>query len=140
MKKNILTFFSLFLLLFSLSAKDITDYGFHFSLLPFPFYTYEHGTLNEYVFDIDSSDNQYKLSELNWSVRNNTLGFGADFGWKWISLEARCSFGLNGPSANMFDSDWQNQSDHSMKTEFSISDNTQNNFISFEFGTYIYIN
>ena len=134
MKKLSTSIFSLFFLLFSLSAKDITDYGFHFSLTLFPFYTYEHGFLNEYVYTTDYNDQEYKLSELNWSVRNHTLGFAADFGWKWISLDARCSFGLNGSSASMFDSDWQNNSDHSMKTEFSISENTQNNFISFEYG------
>ena len=134
MKKLSTSIFSLFFLLFSLSAKDITDYGFHFSLILFPFYTYEHGFLNEYVYTTDYNDQEYKLSELNWPVRNHTLGFAADFGWKWISLDARCSFGLNGSSASMFDSDWQNNSDHSMKTEFSISENTQNNFISFEYG------
>ena len=115
----------------SISASTFTDAGFHFTITPL--YSYEFGTLNEFVFSYDD-DQEYKLSELNWSVDNHSLGLSANLGWKWISIDTAFSFSFPGKSDYMYDSDWQDPSDRSIKTNYSINENLLNKSCTFEIG------
>lgn len=132
MKRNFSFIISVFFLLFSLSANNFSDKGFHISVSPV--YSFEFGQLDEFVFSKDYQEIDYKLSELNWDVRNHSIGLSADLGWKWISIGTNFAFGIAGNSGKMIDSDWKNESEHSMKTNLSISDNTLNKSCSFEIG------
>jgi len=129
-KRYFFTFIVFFFFLFSTTAESDSKSLFHFSIKPL--YSFEYGTLNEFVYSKDSDQNIYKLSELNWTVKNHSIGLSADWGVKWLSFCSSFSYGLNGPSGNMYDSDWQHPSNHSIKTEYSISDNTLNTFSNLE--------
>ena len=131
--KRLFTFvFIACFLTLSLFANSFTDAGFHFSIKPL--YSYEFGVLDEFVFAKEDSANEYKLSELNWTVKNHSMGLSADFGWKWISIDTAFSFGFSGKSGNMYDSDWQDPFNHSIKTNYSINENKLNKSCSFEIG------
>ena len=130
MKKIFFFGFLIFFLTFSMCAEKFTEAGFHISFSPV--YSFELGQLDEFVFSKDSMENEYKLSELNWDLQNHYLGISADFGWKWISIGTNASLGFSGNSGNMLDSDWQDNSNHSIKTNFSISDNSIKSSGSFE--------
>ncbi|MCR4735016.1 MAG: omptin family outer membrane protease [Treponema sp.] len=110
----------------------IKQLGFHFYAAPL--YYYEYGYQNEFVFAEDSNNMEYKMSELNWNINNHEIGGTAQIGWKWLGLNTSFSFGLAADSGSMYDSDWLNPDDHSMKTNFSISDNYLNKANSFSAG------
>ena len=131
MKRKLSLGILFFFIILSVSATSFEDSGFHISAAPL--YSFEFGQLDEFVFSKDFKNIDYKLSELNWDVRNHSIGLSADFGWKWISVGTTLIFGLSSESGSMLDSDWQNNFDHSMKTNFSISENTLNKFSNFEF-------
>ena len=132
MKRLVAFIFAACIFTLSLFANGFTENGFHFSITPL--YSYEFGTLDEFVFKKEDDSKEFKLSELNWTVKNHSIGLSADFGWKWISIDTAFSFGLSGKSGNMFDSDWQDPLDHSIKTNYSISDNQLNKTCTFEIG------
>lgn len=99
-----------------------------------PVYQLKNGCLNELVF-YNVDDEWYKLSELNWNIKNISY-FGGNVAafTKNIRLEAGFFSGFQKESAKMYDSDWQNLPDApDMKTTFSISENTLDS--SFTFST-----
>ena len=79
--KKIFCYISVFLFLNSASCFALSIYDAHFSISPL--YQLQNGCLNEYVYDTDSSDELYKLSELNWQLKNlSYAGFQSSFGYK----------------------------------------------------------
>jgi len=116
MKKLICIFGSL-LITASLFAHD-------FRITVGPKYNLQNGVLNEFVFYNDSDKNCQKLSELNWNIKNSSsLGLDASFGYKFLDLSCSLSGSIPGLSGVMYDSDWMNYKDPSMKTNYSISTN-----------------
>lgn len=98
-----------------ISAFDL----FQFSVAPK--YALHNGQLNEYVL----YKNGNNLSELNWEIKNiSLLGFNATMSWEMILLEAECMWGFPKASGNMLDSDWLNESNYGMKTNYSVSENS----------------
>ena len=92
---------------------------FQFSLAPK--YAFQNGRLDELVL----YKNGKKLSELNWDIKEQSLlGFNATIGWEMLLIETDCMWGFPKSSGMMLDSDWQNTSDYSMKTNYSESDNS----------------
>lgn len=123
--KKIFCYISVFLFLNSASCFALSIYNTHFSISPL--YQLQNGCLNEYVYDTDSSDELYKLSELNWKLKNlSYAGFQSSFGYKNLFFDLNFLYAIPKKSGNMEDSDWLNSSDLSMKTTYSISENTNN--------------
>ena len=102
----------------------------HFEVTPL--YSLKNGCLNEFVF-YNIGDEWYKLSELNWNIKNiSYLGGNIAFNSKYIRIEAGVSGGFSKESAKMYDSDWLNlPAAPDMKTTFSISENTLDSNINF---------
>lgn len=90
-----------------------------------PTYTLENGVYNEFVYQYDNDGNEQKLSELNWNLKNiSNFGTAITIGYKYINLSGDFSISIPKRSGFMFDSDWQDTSDYSKKTNYSISENT----------------
>ncbi len=132
MKKIIVLGIIVFSLIASIFADTFIDSGFHISYAPI--YAFDFGEFDEIVYSKDSMHIDYKLSELNWNLRKHSTGFSTDFGWKWVSTETKLLFAFSGDSGKMFDSDWQDEFNHSVKTNYSISENSLIKAASFEFG------
>ena len=128
MKKKILYHIFVFLSLFLFTEKAFSQIHFEVS----PLYSLKNGCLNELVF-YNADDEWYKLSELNWNIKNiSYLGGNVAFDSKYIRIEAGVSGGFSKASAKMYDSDWQNlPAAPDMKTTFSISENTLDSNINF---------
>ena len=128
MKKKILYHIFVFLSLFLFTGKAFAE--IHFEITPL--YSLKNGCLNELVF-YNTADEWYKLSELNWNIKNiSYLGGNIAVGSKYIRLDAGFVSGFSKASAKMYDSDWQNLPDApDMKTTFSISENTLDSNITF---------
>lgn len=104
-------------------AYNFSAHGFHFDAAPV--YSVSNGLITELVLDTDDNGEPYTLSELLWQFDNvQCFGFDASFGWKFLNLRVKGNFPVYSVPSVMYDSDWQNSSDHSMKTNYSISENT----------------
>jgi len=111
-----------------------TDKAFsqiHFEITPL--YQLKNGCLNELVFAI-FDDDVYKLSELNWNIKNiSYIGGKVGLSYKWFKLESSMMGAFSKESAKMYDSDWQSlPANPEMKTTFSISENTLNHNFTFD--------
>lgn len=90
----------------------------------------QYGTLNEYVFEKDSSGDWQKLSELDWDIKPRWyMGVSVTGGWRFISLSGYCSFAFPGRCGSMYDSDWIEL--NNVKNDYSISENTLSKEYSF---------
>lgn len=122
--KKIFYCISAFLFLNS-GISALSVYDAHFSVAPL--YQLQNGCLNEYVYDKDDEENLYKLSELNWQLKNlSYIGFQSAFGYKAINCDLNFLYSVPKRSGTMYDSDWLNPDDTSMKTTFSESENSVN--------------
>jgi len=100
----------------------------------------QHGALDEYVV----YPNGELESELNWDLNNSyNLGITAGAGWKFIQIDSTVLWGIPGRSGSTYDSDWLktnyayssipvSENDFSMKTTYSISENTINSNLDFD--------
>jgi len=109
---------------FCLFAKDFNKEKF--SLCTDFNSSIQYGSLGEYVFDLDSSDNTFKkLSYLDWDLKPSTvLGLNFIGGYKNLYVSPYISFGIPGECGKMQDSDWLDL--NSVKNDYSISINTLN--------------
>ena len=98
-----------------------------------PLYELKNGCLNELVFAV-YDDDVYKLSELNWNIKNiSYIGGKVGLSYKWFQLESTMLGAFSKKSAKMYDSDWQDlPANPDVKTTFSISENTLNHNITFD--------
>lgn len=114
-------FKTVLLSLFLLIAGGLKAFSFElFQFSVAPKYALQYGQMNEYVL----YKNGQKMSELNWPIDTvSLLGFNATMGWEMIFLETNCMWGFPRSSGIMQDSDWMNQSDYGMKTDYSESSN-----------------
>lgn len=81
------------------------------------------GSINEYVF-YNTSSSTDKLSELNWHLKPVWyLGGKASLEYNNLCFDLMAAGFIDSKTGTLEDSDWQNVSDHSMKTNYSISDN-----------------
>ena len=89
-----------------------------------PIYQLKNGCLNEFVF-YNPDDEWYKLSELNWNIKNiSYAGGNISISTGFFKLETGFFGGFSKESAKMYDSDWQDlPANPDMKTTFSISEN-----------------
>lgn len=93
-----------------------------------PVTAYKNGMLGEYVYVKDVNNQEQKLSELDWEIRNLFL-IGADFsvGFKKFIIDLNVLFGIKNQNGKMQDSDWLNYItaydfiDPLVKTNYSIS-------------------
>lgn len=125
--KKFITITLILLSIFSnaIAKSTLKELGFIFSISPT--YFFENGVLNEFVYTYDSNNTLYKMSELNWQIKNSfNTGAAIKFGWKYIVIDSDFSLGISGNSGNLFDSDWLLPSDHSVKTTYSINKNYLN--------------
>lgn len=108
-------------LLILLSSFLYAQQDFHLELSPV--FGTKIGTINEFVYH-NTDTNNTKLSELNWDLSNAYyLGGKANLKFKNFSFDFSIAGFIPTKSGELLDSDWQNPSDSSMKTNFSISDN-----------------
>jgi hypothetical protein len=93
-----------------------------------PLFGVQYGTVNEYVYQKNSSGDYQKLSELNWEMKP-VLYYGGKLTLEWKNLQLS-GYGkgfIPMKCGNMYDSDWQNitiNDDADTKTNYSISENT----------------
>lgn len=93
-----------------------------------PVTAYKNGMLGEYVYVKDVNNQEQKLSELDWEIKNLFL-IGADFsvGFKNFIIDLNVLFGIKNQNGKMQDSDWLNYLteydfiDPLVKTNYSIS-------------------
>ena len=113
-----------------LVTQAIFSFAYSFSLRDFhfdaaPVYSVSSGLITELVLDTDDNGEAYTLSELLWHFDNvQCFGFDVSAGWKFLNLRIKGNFPVYSVPNVMYDSDWQNPSDRSMKTNYSISENT----------------
>ena len=93
-----------------------------------PLTAYKNGMLGEYVYVKDVNNQEQKLSELDWEIKNLFL-IGADFsvGFEKFIIDLNVLFGIKNQNGKMQDSDWLNYLteydfiDPLVKTNYSIS-------------------
>ncbi len=90
-----------------------------------PYLSCVYGNLGEYVFIKENTSSDYeKLSYLEWEEKPLWLcGFTATGGYSRFYTTVNLGIGIPASCGKMYDSDWQNASDRSMKTNYSVSDN-----------------
>lgn len=117
------------IILFCFTEKAFAQ--IHFEVTPL--YELKNGCLNELVFAI-FDDDVYKLSELNWNIKNiSYIGGKVGVSYKWFEFESSMMGAFSKKSAKMYDSDWQDlPANPEMKTTFSISENTLNHNFTFD--------
>lgn len=105
-------------------AENAIQKKSEFSFSVEPFFGMKWGNLDELVYQKDSNGEYYKLSELNWQIKNMALlGANAGIGYKRLKGKLHFSALIPASSGIMKDSDWLDSSDTSMKTNFSKSEN-----------------
>lgn len=111
---------AVFLFLTLVFAEKISAFEiFKFSVAPK--YGLEWGQMNEFLMYTNGN----KRSELNWEIDSvNLLGFNASVGWEFVLIKVDCMWGFPKSSGIMKDSDWLNESNYGMKTNYSNSENT----------------
>ena len=94
-----------------------------------PVTAYKNGMLGEYVYVKDVNNQEQKLSELDWEIRNLfSLGLDFQIDFKKFTLDAGITFGISNHNGKMQDSDWLNFItaydfiDPLVKTTYSVSD------------------
>jgi len=104
---------------------------FHLSITPILAMT--NGQLGEYVYTKISDSEDKKISELQWDEKLIvSLGGAIRGGYKNIFLDISFARGFSpSDSGKMEDSDWMNSSDPTMKTTFSINENTLVSYTTF---------
>lgn len=112
--------------LFLLIAGGVKAFSFElFQFSVAPKYGLQYGQMNEYVLYTNGNTQ----SELIWQIEKmNLLGFNATMGWELLFLETNCMWGFPADSGQLLDSDWQNNKNYSMKTNYSISENSVDYF------------
>ncbi len=113
-----------------LITHAIFSYAYNFSVRDFhfdvaPVYSVSSGLITELVLDTDDNGEEYTLSELLWHFDNvQCFGFDVSAGWRFLNFRLKGNFPVYSVPSIIYDSDWQNPADHSMKTNLSISENT----------------
>lgn len=93
-----------------------------------------NGSINEYVFDIDSDEKSYTMSRLDWDIVNLKY-FGCTLGLdvKHLHADLNCKGGIPDVSGAMNDYDWLDYSDHTKLTNHSWHSNSVDSYIKADF-------
>lgn len=113
----VLLFFLMGLLCFSNDFQNI-------SVSLEPIFGYQYGTLYEYVYVKAAGGGTRLLSELDWKNAVLYAGGRLAISYKIFSFFAGGGAYFPMHSGTIEDSDWLNENDYSMKTNFSISENS----------------
>jgi hypothetical protein len=101
-----------------------------------PLFGVRYGTVNEYVYEKNSSGDYQKLSELDWDIKPVFIyGGKIALAWKSLQLSGYAAGAIPGNTGSMSDSDWQNitiNDDADTKTNYSISENSLVSGYTFE--------
>lgn len=92
-----------------------------------PVFGFQYGTLYEYVYVKADGGGTRKLSELDWKNALLYAGGRLAISYKIFSFFAGGGAYFPMRSGTVEDSDWLNDNDYSMKTNFSISENSLKN-------------
>ena len=90
-----------------------------------------NGSINEFVFNENTTNKDNKLSQLDWDIKTIPIfGINADFNlFRYINIGLDGSFGTPLKSGNMQDYDWKNKSTE--LTNYSIHDNYLLKYLTF---------
>ena len=112
-----------FLSLFHTSAQIFREKELHVSVEPFV--AVSRGTLGEMMYYDSFYDSSRKISYLEWEKNLFLFGMSTELEYKKIHFEAgAASSFFEQNSGEMRDSDYLNPEDYSMKTTYSIGDNS----------------
>ena len=96
-----------------------------------PYFACVFGQLDEYVFQKYNGEWE-RLSLLEWEEKPRwEYGMRVGSSYKKVHLDLHIASSFTAPSGEMRDSDWQNMSDWSMKTNYSVSDNKISSYLNF---------
>ena len=132
MKKILVLLFAM-LALSPLAAVDFLNLPGNFHLSITPILALTNGQIGEYVYTKVTDTTDKKISELQWDEKNIiSLGGAIRGGYKDIFVDISFARGFSPvKSDTMEDSDWMNSSDPTMKTTFSINENTLISYTTF---------
>ena len=123
--KNLKRKYTVFFCVFWVFVLPCFANEFHnFTISLEPLVGYQHGMLYEYVYVKTDDGGTRLLSELDW--KNTLLYAGGKLNIAYKIFTFFVGGGAYFPmrSGTMEDSDWLNENDYSMKTNFSISENS----------------
>lgn len=123
MTKKTAALILIFLLSLPLSAQIFTNQN-DFHLEVEPAFSYTNGFLGEYFYYHYLVDDSKKMSYLEWDKKIFMYGAEISSSFKRFHLDSRFMIAASdSKSGEMTDSDWQNESDFSMKTTYSVGGN-----------------
>ncbi len=127
MKKNLFSLIIFLSIYSSVFALDSNSFSFRIT----PRFEIMNGSINEFVFNENTTNKDNKLSQLDWDIKTIPIfGINADFNlFRYINIGLDGSFGTPLKSGNMQDYDWKNKSTE--LTNYSIHDNYLLKYLTF---------